>query len=729
MRDDSAPDNNASRRHFLIGAGVVAAGTAAGIYVMPRFFGERGAAGAGAAKGALPVDFKPHAFVRISSDDTVTVILGKVEMGQGVHTGLPMILAEHLDIAPSKLKVEFGPVDPAFNIPFLPSQFTGGSNSTMTTYQPLSKVGATARAMLLAAAAQRWSVDAASLRTDDGVVTDGRRRLTYGELAEAASKLPVPKDVVLKPRSEYKWVGKPHPRLDNRDKASGKTIFGMDVDRPDMLVAMVARSPVFGGKVKSFDATATKAIPGVVDVKQVPTGVAVLATHTWAARRGRDALQIVWDEGAGAKLSTAGLRAEWQALSRKPGVVARNVGDPDKAYAAAARKIDVEYELPYLAHAPMEPLNACVLVTETQCDIWTGTQNQSLDRDAAAQILGFKPEQIVLHTQFLGGGFGRRASTQSDFVREAVEVARGVGKPVKTVWTREDDLHGGFYRPFSVNRVRAGIDADGKPSVYMHTTVGKPVLINSPFGSMMVKDGMDPTSSEGSADMPYAMPNLRMELHNTDEIVPILWWRSVGHTITGFVVNTALDELAALAKRDPLELRREMLRDKPRHLAVLNKAAELAGWGTPAAAGRHRGIALQESFGSIVAQVAEVSVSGTDVRVHRVSCAVDCGFAINPDQVAAQLQSAVVYGLSAALRGEITLDKGRVQQSNFDTYPVLRINESPQIDVAIINSDAPLGGIGEPGLPPTAPAVCNAIFAATGQRIRRLPVSASLKSA
>ena len=717
----SGSDVNAGRRHFLIGAGVVAAGTAAGIYVVPGLLRDD------ATGTAPPADFKPSAYLRISSDDTFTVIIGKSEMGQGVYTGLPMIAAEEMDVNPQRLRVEIAGIDAAFNHPFMKMQFTGGSMSTTSTFEAMRQAGATARAMLLAAAAQQWKVDAATLRTDDGVVTDGRRRATYGSLAALAATLPVPAKVETKPRSDFKYVGKSQKRLDNLDKVTGRAQFGLDVDLPDMLTAMVARPPVFGAKVLRFDDTATRAIPGVVDVRQVPSGIAVLAKHTWAAKRGREALVIDWDLGEGTKVSTSSLRKQWQALAQKPGRVAHDAGDAVKALKGAAKSFDVEYELPYLAHACMEPLNCVAQVTADRCELWVGTQNQSQDGQLVAKALGLAPEQVVLHTMFLGGGFGRRASHSSDFAVEAALVAQGVGKPVKTVWTREDDMHGGYYRPFSLNRVRAGIDANGVPVAYLHTSVGKPVLAQTLFASFVMPDGIDPTSHEGSSDMPYAIPNRRVELHATNEIVPILWWRSVGHSINGFVANSAIDELAALGGRDPVALRREMLAGKPRHLAVLDKVVAESGYGTKALPPGHaHGVALQESFGSIVAQVAEVSVQGTDVRVHRVTCAVDCGLAVNPDQVVAQMQSAIAYGLTAALYGEITFEEGQPQQANFDTYPILRLADAPAIDVFIINSDGPMGGIGEPGTPPIAPAVCGAIYQASGKRIRRLPISAAL---
>ena len=709
-------DANTGRRQFLIGIGVVAVGTAAGIKLVPQVLREP----------APPADFKPHAFIRISSDDVVTIIIGKSEMGQGVYTGLPMIVAEELDIDPQRVRVEFAGVDPAFNHPFMKMQFTGGSNSTISSFDSLREAGALARAMLLAAAAQEWGVDAATLRTDDGFVTDGKRRASYGSLAAAAANVAAPAKAAPKPRDQYRWIGRPQKRLDSVAKVTGRAQFGLDVDLPDMLTAMVARAPVFGATVRSFDASAALAVPGVVEVKQVPSGIAVIARHTWAAKKGRDALQVDWDLGEGAKLSTESLRAEWRRLAQQPGIVAANRGDATGALRAAAKRFDVEYELPYLAHACMEPLNCVVQVKDGRCEIWVGTQNQSQDVMYVARALGIETSAITLHTQFLGGGFGRRASNTSDFTVEAAHVANGIGKPVKTVWTREDDMRGGYYRPYSVSRVQGGVDASGRPVAYLHTSVGKPVIVQSMFADIATRMGFDPTSVEGSADMPYAIDNVRVDVHQTNEIVPILWWRSVGHSINGFIANSAIDELAALGGRDPVALRRELLAGKPRHLAVLDKVVAAANYGQPLPAGHFHGVALHESFGSIVAQVAEVSVNGSDVRVHRVSCAVDCGLAINPDQVAAQMQSGIIYGLTAALYGEITLVDGVPQQSNFDSYPALRLSEAPAIDVHVVNSDGPLGGIGEPGTPPIAAAVCGAIYAATGRRIRRLPIRAAL---
>jgi isoquinoline 1-oxidoreductase subunit beta len=718
------PGTDLGRRHFLIGVAVV--GT--GLYVGFQVAGKRSE---GAAAGARAATFTPNAFVRIGSDDLITVLIGKSEMGQGVYTGLPMVLAEELDVNPAQVRVEFAPVDRAFYMPWLPAQLTGGSSSTNSTYQALRQAGATARAMLISAAAQAWGADAATLGTSgDGAVTNGTRHARYGELAEAASKLQPPATVALKEPATFRYIGKRVPRLDSPDKVSGQTEFGLDVRRPDMLFAMVARAPVFGARVTGFADQAARAVPGVVEVKQVPSGVAVIAKSTYAARRGRDALDVQWDLGPGATFSTEQLAQEYRQLSASPGgAVAASVGNADGVLAGSKHVIEAVYEVPFLAHACMEPLNCVAHVTEGRCDIWTGTQWQSGEQANAALALGLKPGQVNIHTTFLGGGFGRRGTAQSDVVVEAVNVANGIGKPVQTVWTREDDMRGGHYRPFFVHRARAALDAQGMPLAWRHTIVGQSLFSTVDLVRAMIKEGVDPSSVEGVSDMPYAVPNLHVTLHTTENVVPIQWWRSVGHTHTAFATNSFLDELAAAAKKDPVEYRRALLANKPRHRAVLEVAAEQAGWAGTLPEGRFHGIALHESFGTIVAQVAEVSVNGSEVRVHRVVCAVDCGQVVNPDQAEAQVQSAIVYGLSAALRGAITLKDGRVEQSNFDSYEPLRMNEMPVVETHFVPSDAPMGGMGEPGTPCIAPAVCNAIFAATGKRIRKLPIASSLASA
>jgi len=712
------PQARIDRRHFLIGGAVIGAGLYIGIRVADKHFGSE------------PVSknpFRPNAYLRVAPDNSVTVVIGKAEMGQGIYTGLAMAVAEELDVDPRRVQVEFGPVDPAFNVPFAPMQFTGGSMSTSTTYTQLREAGARARAMLLAAAAKHWNVPADTLRTEDGRILNGRKSVSYGAMADAAAGEPVPEKIALKDPAQFRYLGKAQKRLDAPMKVDGSAKFGLDMRLPGMLHAVVARPPVIGAKLRKVDDTAARAVPGVLDVKSLPFGVVVYGSNTFAAKRGREALSIDWDEGANSALSTAGLRAEYQRLAGQPGAVARETGNVRTAMAGAAKHIDVEYELPYLAHAPMEPLNCLADARADGCDLYFGTQAQSLDRDAVADVLGLDPSKVQVHTAFLGGGFGRRAQRFSEVAVEAAQASRAVGKPVQVVWTREDDVQGLSYRPFVVSRVRAALDAYGNPVAWQQCIVSQAVLRGGRFDSFIPKGSkFDPSSVEGASDMPYSIPNILVDTHEGNPTVPILWWRSVGHSHTGFTVNCAMDELAALAGVDPVEFRRKLLGGDPRFLAVLEKAAEMSNWTAGPPAGRGRGIAIQHSFGSIVAEVAEVSVDGGNVRVHKVWCAIDCGFAVNPSGVIAQMESAINYGLTAALYGEITFDKGKVQQSNFHDYQILRINEAPEIEVAIINSGQAMGGAGEPGTPPIAPAVANAIYAATGKRVRRLPISKNL---
>ncbi len=706
------------RRHFLIAGAVVGAGLYVGIRVAEHRFGK--SAGTGDT-------LQPNAFVRVAPDDTVTVIIGKAEMGQGIYTGLAMALAEELDVDPNRVRVEFAGADPAFNVPGTPLQFTGGSMSTSSTYTQLREAGATARAMLLAAAAQRWDVDAAELRTEDGKIFRKSKSLTYGSLADAASKLPVPKKVTLKDPSQFRYLGKPQKRLDAPMKVDGTAKFGIDGRLPGMWFAVIARPPVIGAKVLRIDEAAARAVPGVADVKQIPSGIVVYASNTWAARKGREALVVDWEEGPNRNFSTAAQRREYHRLCNTPGAVAGQRGDAKSAIRGAAKHFDVEYELPYLAHSPMEPLNCLADVRADGCDLWLGTQMQGPDRDAVAQALGLDPSTVKVHNQFLGGGFGRRAQRFSEAAVDAAQASKAVGKPVLVTATREDDVRGMSYRPFVMSRVRGAVDQDGMP-VGWHQTIVSQGVLRGGWTDMFVPRGeaFDQSSTEGASDMIYDIPNLLVEAHDAVAPVPVLWWRSVGHSHTGFTVNCALDELAALGGQDPLELRRKLLADKPRHLAVLNAVAEASKWSQAAPAGRGRGVAIHDSFGSIVAEVAEVSVADGSVRVHSVWCAIDCGFAVHPDGVKAQMESAINYGLTAALYGEITFTDGRVDQSNFHDYQILRMHEAPEIHVTIVNSGERMGGAGEPGTPPIAPAVANAIFAASGKRIRRLPITKNL---
>lgn len=675
--------------------------------------------------------FTPNAFIRIMTDNSVTIVVNKSEMGQGVYTSLSMLVAEELEVDWSKIRIEPAPVDPAYNhTQWGTLQGTGGSTSIRSEWERLSKAGAAARIMLIAAAADTWKVSPNNCRAENSIVLGpAGQRLSYGELAEKASTLEAPSDIPLKKPSYDKFLGKPIKRLDTPDKVNGKAVFSIDVKVPGMLIALVARPPVFGGKVKTFNADKAKTMAGVRAAAQINSGVAVIADDFWSAHRGRDALEIIWDEGPLAAFDTQKQLEEYAALAKTPGAVARKEGDADHALKQAAKQISAEYNVPYLAHATMETLNCLVDYRGDSCEIWTGTQFQTADRNSAARILGLKPEQVKLHTTYLGGGFGRKANPQTDFVSEAAHVAKaaravGVKQPIKVIWTREDDTGGGYYRPMWYDRIAAGLDKEGHPVAWLHTIVGQSILEETPF-TRMIKEGVDQTSVEGAQDIPYAIPNIHVDLHSPKIGVPVQWWRSVGHSHTAFVVESFIDELAYAAGKDPYEYRLALLKNHPRHRGVLKLAAEKSDWSKPLQAGRARGIAVHESFGSFISHVAEVSVKpeGT-VRVHKVVCAIDCGKIVNPDTIRAQMESGIVFGLSAALHGEITLKNGRVEQSNFHDYPVLRLNEMPVVDVFIVSSIEPPGGVGEPGVPPIAPAVGNAVFAATGKRIRRLPIRA-----
>lgn len=704
-----------NRRTFLQTGAAAAAGLVIG-FRLPA--GESAADDAAAA-------FAPNAFLRIAPSGAVTVILGKSEMGQGIYTALPMIAAEELDADWSTIAVESSPVDPAYNHTAFGIMATGGSTSVWSSYDQLRQAGAAARAMLIAAAAARWKVEPGSCRTGPGKVIHPStgRSLGYGELASDAAKLSPPEEVRLKDPADFRLIGRPTRRLDTPGKTDGSIVFGLDVKIPGLLTAVVARPPVFGGKVKSFEPEPALAVPGVKGVHQIPSGVAVVAGSFWPAKEGRDALEVTWDEGPMAGFDTAKLREEYAAKARTPGTVARSEGDAAAALAGAAKRIEADYAFPYLAHAPMEPLNCTVDLRPDRCEIWTGTQFQTIDRGAAAAVAGLPPEKVTLHTTYLGGGFGRRANPAADFVSEAVAVARVAKAPVKVVWTREDDTRGGYYRPFFHGRLQAGLDQAGNPVAWHHTLVGQSILAGTAFAEAMIKDGIDESSVEGARDLPYAIPNIRVELHSPAEGPPVLWWRSVGHSHTAFAVESFLDEVAHASGKDPLELRRALLAGHPRHLGVLNLAAGKAGWGSPLPGGRGRGLAVHASFGSFVAQVAEVSVSSKgQLKIHRVVCAIDCGQVVNPDTIEAQMEGAINFALSAVLYGEIDLEKGRVRQSNFHDYRMVRIHEAPEIEVHVVKSTERHGGVGEPGVPPMAPAVGNAIFAATGRRLRRLPI-------
>ena len=718
---------NESRRRFLHGF----AGLTLAVYLPGRAM----AAPAAATSASASIDaFEPNAFVRIGTDNTVTVVSKHLEMGQGTYTGLATIVAEELDAAWSQVRVVGAPANvKLYKNLLLGVQGTGGSTAMANSWDQLRKAGASARAMLVAAAAGQWKVPASEIEVSDGVLThrSSGRTATFGELAEAAAHQSVPATVQLKDPKDFKLIGTHVPRVDSAPKTDGKAIFTQDIHLPDMLTAVVAHPPRFGATVRSFDATKTKAIKGVVDVVQIPTGVAVLAKDTWTAKKGRDALQVEWDETHAFKMGTEQMFAQYRELAKSPGAVARKEGDTETAFTKPAKVLRAAYDYPYLAHSPMEPLNCVVRLSNASCEVWNGEQFQTVDQDNIAKLVGLKPEQVSLNMLFAGGSFGRRASKTSDYVLEAVSIAKAIDgrAPVKMVWMREDDTKGGYYRPAFHHALEAAMDDRGQLVGWRHRLVGQSIMQGSPFEGA-IKNGVDPTSVEGAATIPYAIPNILVDLHTPNDIgVPVLWWRSVGSTHTAYSVETFIDEVATAAGADPVAFRLKLLDKHPRHAGVLRLAADKAKWTTalpPGAQGerRGRGVAVQESFNTFVAQVAEVTVKPDgSVRVDRVVCAVDCGLPINPNNIRAQAEGAIGFALSAALHGAITLKNGEVQQANFDTYSPIRIFEMPKIEVHIVPSAEKPTGMGEPGVPPLAPAVANAIAAATGKRVRTLPIN------
>jgi isoquinoline 1-oxidoreductase subunit beta len=668
--------------------------------------------------------FMPNAFVRIGTDERVTVIVNHSEMGQGVYTSLPMLLADELDADWTKVGFEPAPVDPKYNHPVFGMQMTGGSSSVYSGLQQFREAGAAARAMLIAAAAQQWNVAASECRTESGAVLDGsNRKLTYGQLASAAAKLTPPEHVQLKDPKTFKLIGKPVKRLDTPEKLNGGAVFGIDVKLPGMLTAVIARPPIFGAKMKSFDDSRARSMPGVKKIAAIPAGVAVIADTFWQAKTARDALRVEWDEGSMQNFSTSEMMQQFRERAKSPGTSVRKEGDATTALAGAAKNIEAVYEVPYLSHLMMEPLNCAVDLRADSCEVWTGSQFQTIDRANAAKVAGLPPEKVQLHTTFLGGGFGRRANPQSDFVVEAVHVAKATGAPVKVIWTREDDMQGGWYRPAFLHAIEGGIDASGNAVSWRSRLVGQSIMQGTPFAAAMMKGKTyDPASVEGVDDLPYEIPNLAVESHQAEINVPVQWLRSVGHSHTAFATECFVDELAALAQKDPYQFRRALLLKHPRHLGVLDLAAQKAGWGKPLPKGMGRGIAVHFAFESYSAHVAEVSLENGKVRVHRMVCAIDCGQYVNPGIIAAQMEGGAIFGASAALFQELTFEQGRLQQTNFNTFPVMRMNECPVIETHIVENKEKSGGIGEPGVPCAAPAIANAIYALTGKRIRRLPI-------
>ena len=728
MLDRDRPDEAATlpRRSFLklAGAGGLALGT------FPHLATAQANGGSQAASALKPTQ-QPSAFVQIAPNGEVTVTINRLEFGQGVQTALPMILAEELDADWKLVRSRNGSSDAAYVDPLFGMHLTGGSNSVKNSFTQYRELGARARAMLLAAAAARWNVDVATLRTQAGTVLGpGGRKLGYGELAEAAMALPVPEKVTLKDPKDFRIIGRPTTRLDARAKSSGRQDFGIDVRLPGQLTAVVAHPPVFGARLASVDDSAARAVKGVKAVLRVPLdrggeGVAVIADGYWPAKQGRDALKLQWNTSAVEKVDSERQLVQYRELAARPGP--RHFDADMAPLATAPQKLEAEFVFPYLAHAPMEPLNCTVALTDGRAEVWTGSQCPGLDSAAVARVLGLKPEQVKVNVQMAGGGFGRRFSATSDFVVEACEVAKaaraaGLNVPVRTLWSREDDIKGGYYRPMHLHRARIAFDESGKVLAWDHVIVGQSVTSGSVFEQFKVKNGIDATATEGMRD-PYPLP-MRLIVHHPKLNVPVLWWRSVGSTHTAFVMETLIDEIARATKQDPVAYRMQLWGDKhPRHRAALQLAVDKSGYGQKQlTAGRAWGVAVHESFQSVVAYVVEASVREGKPMLHRVTAGVHCNLAVNPRSVEAQVQGAAVMGLSMCLPGSaITLKDGVVAQSNFGDFTVARITDMPQIAVHVVPSAEPPTGMGEPGLPPLAPAFANAIARLTGKPLRQLP--------
>ena len=720
-----APAGGVSRRGFLK-AGTLATGGLVLGFVLPA--GGRFARAADAAK---PTVYAPNAFLRVAPDNTVTVLVNRLEFGQGVHTALPMMIADELDADWSQVRSELAPAADVYKDPAFGIQMTGGSGTIAHSFTQYREVGARARAMLIHTAAQQWKVDPSKCRTAKGVVYGpAGQKATYGSLAEAAKALPVPETVTLKDQKAFRYIGKPMPRLDARAKSTGRQQFGLDVKPAGTKVAVVAHPPVFGAKVAKFDASKAKAVRGVVAVLEIPVdrggrGVAVVADGYWPAKQARDLLAIEWDTSAVEKVDSGKQLAQFAELAKTPGAVARKA-DTSKL-AGASKKISAVYEFPYLAHAPMEPINCTVDLKDDACTLWVGSQFQTIDQAAAAATAGLKPEQVTLNTMMAGGGFGRRAVPTSDFIVEAVNIAKaykaaGHAGPVKLIWSREDDIRGGYYRPSHVHRADIGLDAGGNIVAWDHTIVGQSIISGTPFEPMMVKNGVDATMVEGMGE-PYDVP-LNLTAHMVKANVPVLWWRSVGSTHTAFVMETLIDEAAHAVGQDPVAYRKKLIDAKhARHHAALDLAVAKSGYGRKTLPKGHAvGVALHESFNTVVAYVVEASIVDGSPKVHKVTAAVHCNLPVNPMSIEAQVQGAALMGLGTTLPGaRITLKDGVVEQQNFGDYTVARMNDMPQVDVFIVPSQDPPTGMGEPGLPPLAPALANAVFKLTGKRLRKLP--------
>jgi isoquinoline 1-oxidoreductase subunit beta len=711
-----ASDTNLSRRSFLGTSAAIGGGLILSLN-LPL----------GQSKAANSDSFAPNAFIRIGSDGQVVLTMPYVEMGQGTYTSIPMLIAEELDVSLKQVRLEHAPPnEKLYANPLLGVQATGNSNAMRGAWKPLREAGATARMMLVAAAAKRWGVDAKSCRTQDGEVihVPTGRRLKYGEVVAEAAHMPVPGNVTLKSPGDFKLNGTRAKRLDAPAKVNGTALYGIDARPAGVKIATLAQSPVFGGRVKSVDATAAKAVKGVRQIVRLDDAVAVVADHMGAAKKGLAALKIEWDDGQHAKLDTEEIARELEQATLGSGAVAQNIGDADKAMASATTKVEASYQVPFLAHATMEPMNCTVHFRKDECEIWLGNQAVARVQAMAAKEAGLPPEKVVVHNHLIGGGFGRRL--EADGAVRAVQIAKHVDGPVKVVWTREEDIQHDMFRPYWFDRISAGLDDQGRPLAWKNRFAGSSVIAR--WLPPAFKDGLDPDSTEGAIDLVYDLPNFHVEFVRVEPPgIPTAFWRSVGPSHNVFVTESFIDELAAAAKQDAVAYRRALLDKSPRAKAVLDLAAEKAGWGQALPKGRGRGVSLQFAFGSWLAQVADVEVSKEGaVRIRRVVCAMDCGTVVNPDTVQAQLQSGIIFGATAALYGEITLKNGRIEQTNFDTYQMLRMNEAPSIEVHIVKSSEPPGGMGETGTSAIVPAIANAIYAATGKRLRKMPVDASL---
>ncbi|MGL5116518.1 MAG: molybdopterin cofactor-binding domain-containing protein [Beijerinckiaceae bacterium] len=713
---NSLPAAEASRRGFLLGSAAVAGGLMIGFRMTDAV----------AQSNAT----NPFAgYVKITDDGKITIYAAHLDMGQGIYHATATLVNEELRADWSQIEVVGGAGNPRLygNIAWGGAiQGTGGSTGLTSSYDRYRKAGAAARAMLVRAAAEDWKVDPAAITVERGVVRHGSMQTTFGALAAKAARLSPPADPALTAPANWIYIGKDRdvlPKYDSLRKSNGQQTFTADIKLPGLLTAVMIHPPLFGATVKSFDGAKAKAMPGVVDVVQIPRGVAVVADNMWRALKAREAVTVVWDDSKAEKRSTDALMAEYRALAVKPGkAVATNKGDADATFARAAKVIEATFEFPYLAHAALEPMNAVARIEAGRVDVWGGHQMPDIYQAIAAQTAGVTPDKVTMHVMKTGGGFGRRAVADGDVIAEAVAISKAVGgRPVKLQWDREADTRAGRYRPAYVHHLKAGLDKDGNLIAWKNHIVGQSIMAGTPFEAGYVKNGVDPTSTEGAADLPYAIPNMKVELTTTSVGVPVLWWRAVGSTHTAFAVEAFLDEVAQAAGKDPVAFRLALMKDRPRDAAVLKLAAEKADWDKPLPAGRFRGVAYAESFKTRVAQIAEISVENGQPKVHRVVCALDCGVAVNPDNIRAQIEGGVGFGLGAILKSKLTLENGRVVEGNFDGYEVLRIEDMPQVDVHIMASTASPTGVGEPGVPPIGPAVANAFHAATKRRVRVLP--------